>query len=326
MSDEIEQAIEALLEQDIETVDSAHLGKASRVTDAPGRYIEFCKGTVSNHASLHGLKMVLDCANGATYQTAPQVFRELGAEVVLVGAEPDGLNINEDCGSLYPDNMQAQIVEVGADVGIALDGDGDRVIMMDASGQVVDGDQLLYVLAKAAKDKGMIDGGVVGTLMTNLGMEHSLAAEGIAFARAQVGDRYVMEVLREKGWSLGGESSGHIICLNCHTTGDGIIAALQILTVMKQKETSLAELIKPVKMYPQILLNVRVENAADKVNDQRLLEKVKQAEVRLADSGRVLLRASGTEPLIRVMVEGSDAVLVKQLAGDIAAVVEQVAG
>ncbi len=306
LPDDIELAIEAELEKPIVTVDSAKLGKAERVDDAGGRYIEFCKSTIPMSLSLKGLKLVVDCANGATYQVAPSVFDELGAEVIATGTEPDGLNINNDCGSTQPDRLQKLVLEHQADAGIALDGDGDRVIMADNKGELVDGDELLFIIAVSRKQQGTLQGSVVGTLMSNLGLEHALRSHDIAFARANVGDRYVLEMLRQTGGILGGESSGHIICLDRTTTGDGIVSALQVLTVMVQSGKSLNELKHGMRKYPQHMINVPVANGVDLDAAPAVQEAVKSVEQRLAGKGRVLLRPSGTEPVVRVMVEGED--------------------
>jgi phosphoglucosamine mutase len=324
LPDEVEEAIEAELEKPMELVPSAQLGKARRVVDAGGRYIEFCKSRFPKNLDLRGMKIVVDCANGATYHVAPSVFRELGATVHVIGAEPDGLNINVNCGSTQPQQLQHEVVAQGADLGVALDGDGDRLIMVDHAGEVVDGDELLYVIASQPREP-MLPG-VVGTLMSNLGMEHALRRLGIDFVRAGVGDRYVMEQLRQNGWSLGGESSGHIICLCCTTTGDGIISALQVLGAMVVQDKSLRELKSGMTKYPQILINVRLGASFDLNASVVVRQAVAEAEQELADRGRVLLRPSGTEPLVRVMVEGEDALQVERLARELAAVVEQAVG
>jgi phosphoglucosamine mutase len=305
-------------------MDSALLGKAKRVDDAAGRYIEFCKSTFPNQLHLRGLKMVLDCAHGATYHVAPDVFHELGAEVIAIGNKPDGLNINEQVGSTHPQALQKAVVEHKADLGIAFDGDGDRVMMVDHAGNLLDGDQLLYIIALGLYASGKLKGGVAGTLMTNLALEHKFSQHQIPFARAQVGDRYVLELLKQKNWSLGGENSGHILTLDKHTSGDAIIAALQVLKALRQSHKTLAELGADLALYPQVLINVTTKQKLD-LSTEALQHAVKQAEVRLADKGRVLLRASGTEPKIRVMVEGEDRALVQQLAEEIAAVVTSLA-
>jgi phosphoglucosamine mutase len=321
LPDEVELAIEAELEKPMELVPSAELGKARRVVDAGGRYIEFCKSRFPKSLDLKGMKIVVDCANGATYHVAPSVLRELGAKVHVIGAEPNGLNINVNCGSTHPQVLQHEVLAQGADLGIALDGDGDRLIMVDHEGEVVDGDELLYVIASQPREP-MLPG-VVGTLMSNLGMEHALKRIGIDFVRARVGDRYVMEQLRESGWSLGGESSGHIICLCCTTTGDGIISALQVLGAMVEQGKGLRELKSGMTKYPQRLINVRLGEKFDLAASAVVEQAVAEAEQELAETGRVLLRPSGTEPLVRVMVEGEDAAQVERLARRLAAVVEQ---
>jgi phosphoglucosamine mutase len=321
LPDEVELAIEAELDKPMELVPSSELGKARRVVDAGGRYIEFCKSRFPKSLDLKGMKIVVDCANGATYHVAPSVLRELGAKVHVIGAEPNGLNINVNCGSTYPQVLQHEVLAQGADLGIALDGDGDRLIMVDHEGEVVDGDELLYVIASQPREPML--SGVVGTLMSNLGMEHALKRIGIDFVRAKVGDRYVMEQLRESGWSLGGESSGHIICLCCTTTGDGIISALQVLGAMVEQGKGLHELKSGMTKYPQRLINVRLGEKFDLAASAVVKQAVAEAEQELADTGRVLLRPSGTEPLVRVMVEGEDAAQVDRLAIQLAAVVEQ---
>ncbi len=321
LPDEVEQAIEAELDKEMELVPSSQLGRASRVVDAGGRYIEFCKSRFPKQLDLKGLKLVIDCSHGATYHVAPSVFSELGARVHVIGAEPDGLNINVSCGSTHPEVLQHEVLAQGADLGIAFDGDGDRVIMVDHEGEVVDGDELIYIIASQPREPRLP--GVVGTLMSNLGMEVALKRQGIDFARARVGDRYVMETLREKGWSLGGESSGHIICTNCTTTGDGIIAALQVLWAVVEQGKGLHELKSGMTKYPQTLINVRLGGGFVLAESEVVKQAVAAAEQELGDSGRVLLRPSGTEPLVRVMVEGEDAAQVERLAKQLAAVVEQ---
>lgn len=321
LPDEVEMAIEAELDKPMELVPSARLGKASRVVDAGGRYIEFCKSRFPRELDLKGMKLVVDCANGATYHVAPSVFRELGATVHTIGANPDGLNINVDCGSTHPQALASAVVEQGADLGIAFDGDGDRLIMVDHEGEVVDGDELIYIIAAHPREP-MLPG-VVGTLMSNLGMEHALKRLGIDFARAKVGDRYVMEELHKRGWTLGGESSGHIICLGCTTTGDGITSALQVLWAMVEQRKGLKELKSGMTKYPQRLINVRLKGGFDLDGSEAVRHAVADVEQELADSGRVLLRPSGTEPLVRVMVEGEDAAQVERLAKQLAEVVEQ---
>ncbi len=322
LADEVELAIEAELDKELSCNESSELGKAARVEDAAGRYIEFCKSTFPNKYDLRGMKIVVDCANGATYHIAPKVFAELGATVFVVGDQPDGLNINAGCGSTHMELLQKKVDEFQADIGIALDGDGDRVLMVDATGRIIDGDELLYVVAMHRQQTGTLNGGVVGTLMSNLGLEHAFRNEKIAFKRASVGDRYVMERLLEDNWILGGESSGHIICLDRTTTGDGIVSALQVLAAMKDSEKSLQDLLKGMEKYPQVLLNVRLAEKVDVLAREPVKEALRGAENELADRGRVLLRASGTEPLIRVMVEGQDAAQVESVAQQLADVVE----
>lgn len=325
LPDNIEVAIESEMDKALETVDSGSLGKAERVDDAAGRYIEFCKSTIPTGTTLNGMTLVVDCAHGATYHIAPNVFEELGARVVRIGTTPNGLNINKDCGSTAPRALRAAVIEHEADAGVAIDGDGDRLIMVDAQGEVVDGDELLYVIAKNRFAEGTLRGGVVGTLMTNLGLEHALARVGIAFRRAAVGDRYVMEMLHSEGWQLGGESSGHIICLDRTTTGDAIVTALQVLHVLVSQEQTLQAAKSGMVKYPQVLINVPVSDASLLEDSTRLQGEVEAAEASLNGRGRVLLRASGTEPLVRVMVEGDDGNLVRQVAEGIAAAVDEAA-
>ena len=318
LPDSMELEIERLMSEPMTTVDSADLGRATRVDDAAGRYIEFCKSTFLSGLRLDGLKIVVDASNGAGYDIAHRVFDELGANVIPVGAEPNGLNINKDCGATAPDNLRAHVLLERADVGVALDGDGDRIIMVDHRGDIVDGDEILYVLARARKQSGSLVGGVVGTLMSNLGLEHALADMDIPFARSKVGDRYVMELLREKGWELGGENSGHVICLDRVTTGDATVAALQVLSVMRQTGESLSSLRSGMKLYPQVLVNVPIKEKVNIDDHAEIQAAVQHAEQQLGDSGRVLLRPSGTEPLVRVMVEG-------QVANDVEAICNNVA-
>ena len=325
LPDETELEIEQMMDQPMKMVESKDLGKVYKMEDSRSRYIEFCKNSIPFRTSLKGMKIVLDCAHGATYYVAPAIFRELGAEVIEIGVNPDGLNINKDCGALHPQNMRAQVLENQADLGIAFDGDGDRVMMMDASGEVMDGDEILFVIAKSQIINAGIGGGVVGTLMTNLGLEHALKTQGIPFERAKVGDRYVMEKLLSNGWSIGGESSGHIITLNQATTGDGIIAALQVLQWMVDKGLTLAEARMGMQKYPQCMVNVPIKSKINPDEFPQITEAVETAEQELASKGRVLLRPSGTEPLIRVMVEGQDANQVDSLAHQIADSVKAVA-
>ena len=321
LDDAIELQIEAALDQPMTCVDSAHLGKAKRLDDAAGRYIEFCKSTFPNHLNLHGLKLVVDCAHGAAYHIAPHVFHELGAEVISIGVQPNGKNINDGVGATAPQALIEKVKEEKADLGIALDGDADRLQLVDATGRLFNGDELLYLIAKSRKDSGEKVDGVVGTLMTNMAVEKAIEAEGIRFTRAKVGDRYVLEQLKEKSWLLGGEGSGHLICLDKHTTGDGIVAALQVLTAMKQRNQTLAQLLQPVTLFPQTLINVRYKQGYQWQSDVAIQDAVKLAEQQLNGSGRVLIRASGTEPLLRVMVEAADAATAKDHAQKIASVI-----
>jgi phosphoglucosamine mutase len=321
LPDEVEAAIEAELETPMITVASDRLGKAERVKDAVGRYIEFCKSTIPASMNLRGLRIVVDCANGATYQAAPSVLGELGAEVIAIGVTPDGLNINRDCGSTHMEQLQKTVLERGADLGIALDGDGDRVLMVDHTGELVDGDELLFIIAVARQQEGTLQGGVVGTLMSNLGLEHALKAHGIEFDRASVGDRYVLEMLQQTGRVIGGESSGHIICLDRTTTGDGIVSALQVLAAMRRYSKSLYELKAGMHKYPQRMINVPVSQRIDLGATPAVQAAVSSAEQRLAGRGRVLLRPSGTEPVVRVMVEGEDEQQVVEEADQLALVV-----
>ncbi len=321
LPDEVEQAIEDALDQPIKTVDSSRLGKAERVVDARGRYIEYCKSTVPASLNLSGLKIVVDCANGATYHVAPSVLDELGADVVAIGVDPDGLNINHECGSTEPARLQALVREQQADLGIALDGDGDRLIMVDHTGELVDGDELLFIIARSRHQAGQLRGAVVGTLMSNLGLEVALREQAIPFVRARVGDRYVMELLQQEGGVIGGESSGHIICPDRTTTGDGIISALQVLAEMMQSGRSLHELKQGMRKYPMHMINVPVSSRVDLGTVALVQEAVKAAEARMQGRGRVLLRPSGTEPVVRVMVEGEDDVLVREQVAVLAAVV-----
>ena len=311
LPDSIEYAIEAELEKDLQIVPSAELGKALRINDAPGRYIEFCKSTIPSLTRLSGLKLVVDCAHGATYHVAPNVFTELGADVIAVGNKPDGFNINKDCGSTSPEMLREKVLEAGADVGIGLDGDGDRLIMVDAAGHVIDGDQLIYIIAKDRHERNLLKGGVVGTLMSNFGLEMAMKAMDIPFLRTNVGDRYVLETLKKHNWKIGGESSGHIVCLDKTTTGDGIVAALQVLAIMVKQEKTLQELTKGITLLPQFLINLKTNNAAMLANHPHVLEAVGALNQTLKNEGRVLLRPSGTEPLLRVMVEGQSDQLVR---------------
>jgi phosphoglucosamine mutase len=325
LPDDIEHAIEAGIDQPITIESSNHLGKAKRLDDAVGRYIEFCKGTFPSAMNLRGMKIVVDCAHGATYHIAPHVLHELGAEVVAIGVHPNGKNINDGYGATSPANLQKAVVEHQADLGIALDGDGDRLVMVDAAGVLYDGDQLLYVIARQRQEQGRLVGGVVGTLMTNLAFEHAMQKLDIPFMRAKVGDRYVMELLHQQGWQIGGENSGHIICLDKHSTGDGIVSALEVLHALRSKNQTLAEVAGALQLYPQVLINVRVARGVDCLGHADVRAAVAEVELALDGRGRVLLRPSGTEPLLRVMVEGEDKHLVEQSAQRIAEVVRKLA-
>lgn len=322
LPDEIEEAIEAMLEQPMDCVESAELGKASRINDAAGRYIEFCKGTFPAHLGLEGYKIVVDCANGATYHIAPNVLRELGAEVIEIGTDPNGLNINEKCGATDVTALQAKVVETKADVGLAYDGDGDRIMMVDHLGNKVDGDQILFIIAREALRSGQLKGGVVGTLMSNMSLEIALKMLGVPFLRANVGDRYVLEKMVENDWTLGGENSGHIIIADKNTTGDGIVASLAVLAAMAQHKLSLNELASAVKLFPQVLINVRFAGGDNPLESDAVKSVAADVEKRLEGKGRILLRKSGTEPLIRVMVECQDAELAQQCAEEIAETVK----
>jgi phosphoglucosamine mutase len=325
LPDAIEHAIEAELEKPMQVMSSAKLGKARRINDAAGRYVEFCKSTFPHMLDLRGFKIVLDCAHGATYHVAPDVFHELGAEVISIGNHPDGLNINDGCGSTHPHALCDKVLRHGADLGIAFDGDGDRVVMIDAAGNLLDGDQLLYIIAAHRKQAGTLGGGVVGTLMSNLGFEHALAKLDIPFARAKVGDRYVLELMNEKGWLFGGENSGHILCLDKHSSGDGIISALQVLHAVRESGKSLHQLASGLTLYPQVLVNVAVRQRIDLDGNVDIQQAVTAAESELNGCGRVLLRPSGTEPKVRVMVEGQQRAQVESLAQRIADAVRSAA-
>lgn len=324
LPDEIEEAIEAMLEQPMDCVESSELGKASRINDAAGRYIEFCKGTFPAHLGLEGYKIVVDCANGATYHIAPNVLRELGAKVIEMGTDPNGLNINEKCGATDVTALQAKVVETKADVGLAYDGDGDRIMMVDHLGNKVDGDQILFIIAREALRSGQLKGGVVGTLMSNMSLEIALKMLGVPFLRANVGDRYVLEKMIENDWTLGGENSGHIIIADKNTTGDGIVASLAVLAAMAQHKLSLNELASAVKLFPQVLINVRFAGGENPLESDAVKSVVAEVEKRLEGKGRILLRKSGTEPLIRVMVECQDAKLAQQCAEEIAEAVKKI--
>jgi len=323
LSDEVEKKIEALLEKPAITLESRKLGQAKRIDTARTRYQDFCISTFPDDLTLEGMKIVFDGANGAGYKVGPRTLNELGAEVITVGCSPNGRNINDGCGSMAPELLQKTVVAVDAAVGIALDGDGDRVVMVDELGQTVDGDQLLYVLATARKAEGVLKGPVVGTVMSNLGLEHALERQNIEFRRAAVGDRYVLEALRESGGIIGGETSGHMICLDKTTTGDGLVSALQILAIMRRTGKTLSQLTNDMARYPQTMLNVRTEQKMDPAQHPDIASAVTAAEAELAKSGRVVLRASGTEPVIRVMVEGENEHQVAELAKRLASVVAE---
>ncbi len=319
LPDATQQAIEDALDEPLECVSSEHLGRARRIDDAPGRYIEFCKSTFPSDLDLDGLKLVVDAANGAAYHIAPHVFRELGAEVHAIGVSPNGFNINKDVGALHPGSLAAEVRSRGVDLGIALDGDADRIQMVDAKGRVYNGDELLFAVIKERMSRGPVDG-VVGTLMTNYGFERQIKKLGIGFERAQVGDRYVLEQLQNRGWLYGGESSGHLLCLDCHTTGDGIIAALQVLAALKRSGETLSQWVSELRMYPQKMINAPLKPGTDWANHAGLLAAQKKVELLLGDSGRMLIRASGTEPILRLMVEAEDESLANQCIQILAAV------
>jgi phosphoglucosamine mutase len=324
LSDDIENAIEKHLDEPPVTRSSGELGRAMRVDKSRVRYQEFCASTVAG-LDLTGFKIVIDCANGAGYKVGPRILADLGAEIVPIGCSPNGRNINLNCGSTSPELLQLTVPGVRANAGIALDGDGDRLVMVDHLGRLVDGDQLLYIIARARHEQHSLVGPVVGTVMSNLGLEHALAKQGIAFHRAKVGDRYVLEMLRQTGGVLGGETSGHLLCLDRTTTGDALISALQVLAIMKQTGCSLAELAAPMPKYPQVLENVRVARRIDPNSSPMVREALAAAETQLGSNGRIVLRASGTEPVIRVMVEGSDEKLVRELAKRLASSVASAA-
>ncbi|MEC7569894.1 MAG: phosphoglucosamine mutase [Pseudomonadota bacterium] len=325
LSDELEVRIEAMIDSPMETVDSEQLGKASRIADAAGRYVEYCKSTFPDELSLKGMKLVIDCAHGATYHIAPAVFEELGATTVVIGATPDGYNINDGVGSTEPAALQAKVLEEGADIGIAFDGDGDRLQMVNAKGELLTGDDVLYVLAMHRLANGDSDAGIVGTLMTNMGLELALQESGLRLARAKVGDRYVKELMVAEGWSLGGESSGHIICGDLSTTGDGVIAALQVLAAVRASGKSLEALTSGFNPLPQVLVNVRITKGFDLSTHPTIAEACRRVESELEGRGRLLLRPSGTEPVIRVMVEGDDTVAIHALADEVANAIRQAA-
>ena len=322
LPDDVEYAIEEVIEQPMVCVAAADLGRAKRIGDARGRYIEFCKSTFPNDLDLRGLRIVVDCAHGAAYHTAPDVFHELGADVVAIGAQPNGLNINDGCGATAPGALCEAVLAEGADLGIALDGDADRLQMVDARGKLYDGDQLLYAIVRNRAKHGQVRG-VAGTLMTNLALEHALGRLDIPFARAAVGDRYVLEMLQDRGWSYGGENSGHILALDRHTTGDGTVAALQVLAALKESDGDLASLLGDLELYPQKLINVPMVKGFPWESDDSIRGVREDIENRLSGRGRVLLRASGTEPLLRVMVEGEDATEVLEAAEELARVVRE---
>lgn len=324
LPDEVELMIEELLEAPMTVVESSQLGKVSRINDAAGRYIEFCKSSVPTGTDLAGLKIVLDCAHGATYKVAPSVFRELGAQVVVLSASPDGLNINDNCGSTHMASLQAAVLAEQADLGIAFDGDGDRVLMVDHTGAVVDGDELLFIIARDLAERGKLHGGVVGTLMSNLGLELALAELNIPFVRANVGDRYVIAELMERNWMVGGENSGHILCLHNTTTGDAIVAALQVLMALRRRGEGLAQSRQALRKCPQVLVNVRFVGGVDPINHPAVKEGCERVTQAMAGRGRVLLRKSGTEPLVRVMVEGDDEAVVRAHAQELAKLVAEV--
>ncbi len=323
LPDSVEQAIEAQLEIAMSTVPSAELGKARRIDDAAGRYIEFCKGTLNNQFSLKGMRIVLDCANGATYHVAPKVLSELGADVIEIGSSPDGININDGCGATDTARLETVVKGEQADLGIALDGDGDRLMMVDHQGVVVDGDELLFIIAKTWQAQGIMEGGVVGTLMSNLGLEQAVERLGLPFVRAKVGDRYVIEQLKDRGWILGGESSGHIVCGNLTTTGDGLVAALQVLKAIQDSGESLSSLKEGMQKMPQTMINVAMPVRVDVMQQPEVVAEVQAVEKDLGKRGRVLLRPSGTEPVVRVMVEGESAEEVEQQCRRLAANVEK---
>jgi len=326
LPDDVELEIEALMDQPLVTNGSFSLGKARRISDATGRYIEFCKGTLPPGFSLSGLRVALDCAHGATYNAAPKVFKELGASTITMGNEPNGFNINDQCGSTHMAGLQELVLSEKADFGVALDGDGDRVLLVDENGEIVDGDELIYIIAQHRHASVEGCNGVAGTQMSNLGLELALKEMGIPFARTKVGDRYVVEALNAKGWSLGGEASGHVLCGDLNTTGDGIVAALQVILAVSESGKTLSELKAGMSKFPQTMINVRLAKKVDISDNQVINEAVADAEAKLDGRGRVLLRPSGTEPLIRVMVEGDDQVLVDQLVSDMAKIVQQQVG
>lgn len=318
LGDAVELLIEAMIDQPMVCQDSESLGRASRISDAPGRYVEFCKNTAPREFSLRGVKIVLDCAHGATYQTAPRVFSELGAEVIATAVEPDGFNINEGCGSMVPQSLQQRVIGEAADLGIAFDGDGDRLVMVDADGNLLDGDHLLYVIARSRQRREIMHGGVVGTVMSNLGLERALQSLSLPFVRAAVGDRHIMEALHQRQWTLGGEPSGHILTLDLCSTGDAIVAGLQVLVAMQDAGLSLRELTAGLTKAPQVLLSVVVDTPAAVSVHPDLVGATRAHELAMGERGRILVRASGTEPLLRIMVEGEDRGEVTRVAEDLA--------
>jgi phosphoglucosamine mutase len=324
LPDSVESEIEAEIEKKMQVVPSSQLGKALRIDDAPGRYIEFCKSTIPSMTRLSGLKIAVDCANGATYHIAPNVFKELGAEVFAIGDKPDGFNINQGCGSTAPELLQKMVLQTGADIGVALDGDGDRLILIDAKGRILNGDHILYIIAKDRQQRNLLHGGVVGTLMSNFGLEKAMTDLSIPFLRANVGDRYVLETLKTNDWKIGGESSGHVVCLDKTTTGDGIVAALQVLAIMIKQNKTLEELTAGIMLLPQALVNLKTNNAEALLQDERVMRATNAVNKKLEGEGRVLLRASGTEPLLRVMIEGQDETQVKKQAQDLVDEIRQI--
>jgi phosphoglucosamine mutase len=325
LPDEIEIEIEAQLEKPLQIVDAADLGSAERLIDAPGRYIEFCKNILPHHTTLDGIKLVIDCANGATCRVAPYIFRELGAKVIELSTHPDGFNINNQCGSTHMEHLQETVLTHHADLGIAFDGDGDRVLMVDEKGERVDGDDMIYIIAKAMLAKKQLMGGVIGTQMSNMGLEVALQQLGLEFARSEVGDRYVLDLLQKNNWILGGEPSGHIICLDVATTGDGVIAALRVLAALLLQEKSLQQLKKGVTKYPQVMINVARKNHVNPLMQPEIKKAITAAEKKLAGKGRVLVRLSGTEAVVRVMVEGENEATITELANDLTTVIRKAA-
>lgn len=321
LPDSVEKEIESQLEKPVSCVSSPNLGRARRIDDAQGRYIEFCKSSFPNRLDLRGLRLVVDCANGAAYHTAPNVFHELGADVIKIGCEPNGTNINDGVGAVSPAFLRQSVRTHRADLGIALDGDADRLIVVDATGRIFNGDELLFAITAERLRHGPVEG-VVGTLMSNLALEQSMNLRGVQFARAKVGDRYVLEMLNERGWLYGGESSGHLLCLDCHTTGDGTVSALQVLSAMQSQSKTLAEICTDLKLFPQELINVAIEPGFDWQGSKRLTESISEAQNALGDDGRILIRPSGTEPLLRVMVEASSRQTAQDWAGQLASAVQ----